>query len=165
MTNVLPNNSFATADLHFGDPVHARKYGFDCTKKWAEMIVTTLNQKLVGDEELFMLGDIICDADYIHYLNQINCRKIHYVLGNRESRCPSIVQGLFEAGYIPVSSLRYKRVLLTHIPPHSSEMHKFDVVFHGHLHTDRITNAKYRNVSHPIQKGRLVSLDVELETL
>lgn len=151
----LSEKTFAIGDLHLGDVIHAKQCASPDVHQHASDVINIINRQLVGDEELILLGDIVCDPEFIHYLDQINSVKTHYILGNRECRDDDIIIGLYKAGFIPKSSMRTRTQLFTHIPPHSNEIPKYDKIYHGHLHKDHIHNSKYVNCAASIRSWKL----------
>ncbi len=145
------------ADLHLGDKRHAYQRLIS-THDHCNNVIDSINSQIDSETILILVGDIICDREFIPHLRRLRCAEIVYIIGNRESNDPRIIKDLMDAGYEIFSSIRVDgSVLVTHIPPHSQEALRYKKVIHGHLHNDVIYNDAYRNVSEPITKGKVLT--------
>lgn len=159
MRTILPPNSLSTSDLHLGDIRHAKSMGFTNLDDHARFTIDSINEQVTIDTTLFLLGDIVCAPKYASTLNEINCKDIHLITGNRECADEDIIKALFDIGIIPMSSMLIDGLLLTHYPVHITSMYKYKRNLHGHEHNNHVCNDKYRNVGFPIRKGILYDLN------
>lgn len=167
MKNLFSKESLAIADLHLGDVLAAKSMGYKDTKTHSKAVIASINEQLSNytNPTLYLLGDIICDETFVSELYYIKCDDIQFITGNRECRDPEIIRSIYNLGYIPYSSLRVGNVILTHIPPHSTDGYRYDAIIHGHLHREHIMRSSYRNVSWPIRKGKLFNIHDFVESL
>lgn len=142
------SNVYVISDLHFGHRKMAKYRGFDSVEEHDQHIINSWNSVVTKNDSVWILGDITMEKK-VHYelLSKLNGIK-RVVLGNHDMPKPSHNQELLKY----VNSLsgavtdRKDRYVLTHIPVHPSELGRFGVNIHGHLHEEVIDDDRYINV-------------------
>lgn len=132
------------SDLHLGHENLAVSRGFKNAQEQDELIINNWN-KVVGKRDIvWILGDITMENNKHYYLlNELYGRK-KVVLGNHD--LPKHVSDLLKYVEHVGAAVKYKGAILTHIPIHTHEIHRFRRNIHGHLHEELIDNDKYINV-------------------
>lgn len=87
------------------------KLSFDSIKKMNELLIKNINDLVMPDDELWILGDFIFCKDketVWYYRNQINCKTVKLIWGNHDDRYllkyahenngPMPFQGYYESG-------------------------------------------------------------------
>lgn len=142
------SNIFITSDTHFGhdrDFIYSTR-GCDSESSASRAIVDNINFDVKENDELYILGDVLLgNDDSFEYLNSINCRNIHIIAGNHDTkrrideyhRCLNVVEAC-ESKRISAEGLNW---FLCHYPVYTnnynSDYHSFDALWSlcGHIHT------------------------------
>lgn len=145
MTNV-----FVTADLHFGherilalEP-HVR--AFPTIEEHDEEIVRRWNELVGPRDVVWVLGDVAHKEADIAKVERLNGYK-KLVLGNHDNWPIDTYMKYFERVY---GSVRLNQYILSHMPVHSSsfrESRSLKGCIHGHMHSSRLVDRRYINVS------------------
>ncbi len=132
---------YFTADLHF---YHANviKYSNRPFKDVTEMnrgIIKGINDTVGIDDTLWILGDFgFCKAgEALSILNQINCKNLHYVMGNHDKimREPKIRSKFKSMDSYAKVDYEKQRFILFHYPILEWESgHHGTIHLHGHTH-------------------------------
>jgi calcineurin-like phosphoesterase family protein len=104
------------------------------------------NEAVHPKDLVLILGDITLETPvFYEMLDHLNGRK-KVVMGNHDS--PKHCRKLLEHVEQVCGSIEYKRgVILTHIPIHESQMGRFWLNIHGHVHSESLDDNRYVNVS------------------
>ncbi|WP_100260004.1 metallophosphoesterase family protein [Qipengyuania seohaensis] len=135
---------FVVADLHLGDDrlcARARTQ-FATLREMEEVIAYRWNAVVQPKDVIYVLGDV-GHLGSLAILRELSGEK-HLVAGNCDRLAGLIASHLFRsvtvAKWLPGA-------LLTHIPVHASQLRGATINVHGHLHSARIDDPRYRCVS------------------
>lgn len=134
---------FLAADLHLGHrgvcnflaPNGVDKLRpWDTTEEMDEALIEKWNKRVKPTDESYILGDVVLNRKNLHTIARLNGRK-HLIKGNHDIfRLEEYQQYFYE-----VSACRcLKDMILTHIPIHPSNIGRFGVNVHGHLHASSV---------------------------
>lgn len=130
---------FVIADLHLGHKKCAALRGFQTTEDHDKAIVNAWNKVVTKRDTVYVLGDIF-KLDCIPLLN--GNKKL--ALGNHDLY-PIIRYTPFFSKIR--SSFEFDNCLLTHIPIHPGQFHRYEMNIHGHTHNHFIDDPRYIPVS------------------
>lgn len=136
---------YAISDLHKGHVNMSKKRGFDSVEAHDEYIVKQWNSAISKKDTVLLLGDITMEKDDYSFLNRLNGYK-KVVLGNHDQ--PQHVKSLLQYVNTVAGMVKYKNgIILTHAPIHRSEIKRFRINVHGHVHENSLQDNRYFNVS------------------
>lgn len=143
-------SQYYIADLHLGhgDGILRFRGGFENWEAHDQFVVDQINETVNPTDSLYIAGDAVITDKGIKYLQKIACRNIYLIPGNH---CGERTQ---------LASMPYKRItgaltvrvgnyncIVTHIPIHPSELDRWDINIHGHLHDQSIIDPRYLCIS------------------
>jgi len=142
-------NTYFISDLHFGHKNMALYRGFNNVEEHDNYIIENWNKKVNKKDCVWILGDISMEKKSEYYkLQKLNGFK-KVVLGNHDLSKKSHNEELLK--YVnsisEVAILKKQRIIMTHVPVHVSELEKFEINIHGHLHGKILDDKRYINVS------------------
>ena len=127
---------FVIADLHLGHFNMAKKRGFSSIEEHDEFIISKWNSKVSKKDTVYILGDLTMEkSTFYPILDRLNGTK-KVILGNHDK--PQHIPELLKYVSSVCSSIQEKGTILTHIPIHESELHRFRKNIHGHIHENLI---------------------------
>lgn len=136
---------FIISDLHFGHRNMAIKRGFSDEKEHDEHIIDCWNKVVLKKDTVWILGDITMEkSSPYHLLARLNGYK-KVVLGNHDQ--PQHIPELLKYVNSVCGMIKYKGFVLTHCPIHESELGRFWLNIHGHVHENSLDDKRYLNVS------------------
>jgi calcineurin-like phosphoesterase family protein len=136
---------YVISDPHFSHKNMAIRRGFLDETEHDEHIISMWNSVVTKHDIVWILGDITMEkSSNYHLLNRLNGIK-KVVLGNHDK--PQHVPELLKYVNHVCSSFKYSGCLLTHIPIHESELNRFKLNIHGHVHSNSLDDDRYVNVS------------------
>lgn len=143
------NKKFVISDTHFGHKNMATMRGFKSVEEHDEHIVKMWNSVVQKKDTVYLLGDVTMEKKSPYkILSRLN-GIINVVLGNHDRR--QDVPELLKYVNSVCSFAMVNGKVLTHIPIHESQLGRFKVNVHGHLHDDFIW--KIPKISPFIGKG------------
>lgn len=134
--------AFFAADTHFGhrgvckflkdDGSKLRPW--DTIEEMDEALVENWNKVVKPDDKVYVAGDVVINRRALPILARLNGKK-HLCKGNHDVfRIGEYLEYFYE-----VSACRvFDDFILTHIPVHPSQLGRFKVNVHGHLHAHKI---------------------------
>jgi calcineurin-like phosphoesterase family protein len=142
---------FVISDLHLGhlnivkfcDKDGNRIRPFESIEKHDETILTNWNNVVTPEDTVYVLGDVVINKNSLGKMNAFHGRKI-LVKGNHD---------IFDLRhYMPYfddirACIVRNNMIFSHIPVHDSQLERWAVNVHGHLHQNLVTK---------IVKGRAV---------
>lgn len=141
------NNVYIIANTHFG---HKKIIEFEKEKRPFATIeahdyelVQRWNSVVRPKDTVWHLGDVFFGKDGHLVLGSLNGIK-KLVLGNHDHYPLEIYQRYFSKIF---GAAQYGHCILTHVPVHESQFHRYRVNIHGHLHHKTIPDKRYRCVS------------------
>jgi len=137
-------------DTHFGHQniLEFGRPGYKDIKHHNETLVSNWNSVVTNkNDRVYLMGDVAFSSQY-QYLARLN-GKLTIVLGNHDYHSKiKIIQDIRPDVRLCGAMAYNKEFILTHIPVHSSQLeHRFKYNIHGHLHSFKIDDPRYINVS------------------
>jgi calcineurin-like phosphoesterase family protein len=142
---------FFIGDTHFGHQnilkFEPELRPFNTVEDMNEALVENWNRVVGDDDVVFHLGDVAFASQY-QYLSRLKGRKIVIVLGNHDY-CTKVPEILAQSPKIRVcGAMEFRGCLLTHIPVHPAQLtHRYKCNIHGHMHSKKLEDPRYINVS------------------
>ena len=135
---------YVISDLHFSHHNMAIKRGFKDAVSHDNHIIDTWNSIVTKRDVVWILGDITMEKSQgYELLDKLNGVK-KVVLGNHDK--PQHSPKLLEYVNHICGCVKLKGCILTHIPIHESEVDRFLLNIHGHIHDEVIPDLRYVNV-------------------
>jgi len=141
------NRIFIISDTHFGHKkiidFEKANRPFNSIEQHDAELVKRWNETVSKKDTVWHLGDVLFGRDAFNTISKLNGVK-KLVLGNHD-RYPSALY--LEYFNQVVGSAELRGCILTHIPVHPLQFHRFRANIHGHLHSNTIDDKRYINVS------------------
>lgn len=147
---------FFCADHHFGHKniikftdSHGNRYRpFESIEEMHEVIIARHNSVVGKNDVVYFLGDITFNPKYLCFLNEMNGEK-YLVKGNHDSFSAYTYLKYFKDIQGVVKKYDF---VMSHVPVHPSQMDRWKMNVHGHLHAETIMlgdepDLRYYNVS------------------
>lgn len=140
-------NLFFISDLHMGhEKLIKNLRGFSSVEEHDNLIIENWNRRVNKRDVVWVLGDLTMENNNYDFLDKLNGIKF-VVLGNHDK--PNHVNDLLKkvnkvGGMVKLG--KYS-VVLTHCPIHESEIDRFKLNIHGHVHEHTLPDNRYFNVS------------------
>ncbi len=153
---------YIISDLHIGHANMASKRGFALVKDHDEHLIKGISEVMTKRDKIYLLGDLSMEKNNYQWLSDIP-GVIHVVLGNHDRA--QHVQSLIDLGVKASSYVvdKKRRIILSHIPIHPSQLDRFNLNIHGHIHEEKLDELKYAhkyiNVSAEVLDYKPVLLD------
>lgn len=136
------NNTFVISDTHFSHknivkfntPEGVKVRPWDNTEEMDEELVRRWNSVVRPNDKVYHLGDVVINRSALTIMNRLNGDKV-LIKGNHD---------IFKLkDYTPYfrdirASHVFDKFVMTHIPIHESQLERFKMNIHGHLHTNNI---------------------------
>lgn len=143
--------SWLTADLHLGHKniVNFSRDDGDKLRPWDtveehdEAIIENWNKIVRPDDKVYVLGDVVLNSKHLHKVGRLNGKK-KLIPGNHDIYDTSEYLKYF---YDIKAYKVMKDIIMSHIPLHESQMERFKVNVHGHMHSHFIDDPRYLCVS------------------
>ena len=159
------NRVFVIADTHFGHKkiieFEAANRPFATVEEHDAELVRRWNAAVRPKDTVWHLGDVLFGRDTFAVLGRLNGVK-KLVMGNHD-RYPSRLY--LEHFSQVVGAAEMRDCILTHVPVHPSQFGRYKANIHGHLHSTKIDDARYINVSAECIGLAPVPLDALLHNL
>jgi calcineurin-like phosphoesterase family protein len=142
------NKIFVTADTHFG---HANIILFENpSRPYANIyehdldLVARWNATVQSGDTVWHLGDVFFGGrDNHQVLGHLQGTK-KLVLGNHDHYPLDVYQQYFSKIY---GVAEFRHSILTHIPVHENQLHRYKKNIHGHMHSKKLDDPRYVCVS------------------
>lgn len=148
--------TFVCSDHHFGHNNILRFLKDDGSplrpfKDYEEMEHTMIknhNTVVSPEDKVYLLGDFAMKDKFIKVAEQLNGRKT-LIMGNHDIFNTDKYTPYFDnvRAYRVLNKKDGGRIILSHIPIHSSCLGRFSLNIHGHLHANLLEDPRYVNVS------------------
>ena len=136
---------FVISDLHLSHKNMAIKRGFKDEIEHDKFIIEQWNKVVSKKDTVWILGDITMEKSSPYtLLDKLNGYK-KVVLGNHDQ--PQHVPELLKYVNSVCGVIKFKGFILTHCPIHQSEIDRYYINIHGHVHENSLTDNRYINVS------------------
>ena len=141
----MSNRVYAIADTHFGHAKIATLRGYQSIEDHDRDLVARWNSVVRKNDTVWHLGDVYFGGKDAHQvLAQLNGVK-RLVLGNHDVYGIDIYQLYFSKIF---GAAQMHGCILTHIPVADQQLQaRYRLNVHGHLHTWRLNDPRYRCVS------------------
>jgi len=141
------NRTFVISDTHFG---HKKILEFESDNRPFSTIeyhdselIKRWNDVVGKKDTVWHLGDVLFGRDSFSILPKLNGIK-KLVMGNHD-RYPC---ALYLEHFSQIcGSAELRNCILTHIPIHPEQFRRYKLNIHGHLHSRKMEDARYVNVS------------------
>ena len=154
---------YLISDTHFG---HERLYGFtgldgqpvrpmSGAAEGDAVMIDNWTDAVTGNDEIWHLGDVAWNRRSLALLDQLPGTK-HLILGNHDTLPIDAYQEYFDS--VQASAV-IDDMLLTHYPVHESQLERYRLNIHGHIHERVIDDPRYVNVSVEQIKYRPIALN------
>lgn len=141
------NRIFIISDTHFG---HKKVIDFETgTRPFANIqehddeLVRRWNDTVGRKDTVWHLGDVLFGTDSFKTLGRLNGVK-KLVMGNHDSYPIHKYTEHFSQVF---GVARLQGCILSHVPVHPNQFHRFKLNIHGHLHSKTLDDRRYINVS------------------
>jgi len=130
---------FVIADLHLGHAKVAGVRGFKDVAQHDYHLVEQWNKVVTKRDVVYVLGDVF----RLDLVDQLKGTK-KLALGNHDRRPVEVYSRLFSQVR---ACFEFDGCLLTHIPVHPGQFHRYELNVHGHTHARVIEDVRYVPVS------------------
>jgi calcineurin-like phosphoesterase family protein len=138
------SKAYVYGDLHFGHENMAKKRGFETIEDHDNHIIKKWNSVVTKRDKVYLLGDITMEKANYTILKKLNGNKV--VIGGNHDK-PGHVKELLKYVSGVAGAIKYKGFIMTHIPIHKSELHRFRGNIHAHVHEKILKHKRYICVS------------------
>jgi calcineurin-like phosphoesterase family protein len=143
--------TFIIADTHFGHqgvcsflaPNGEKLRPWDSAEEMDEALVTLWNETVRPMDNVIHLGDVAMSKRHVATIGRCHGRKV-LVKGNHDKFSLDTFVPLFDNIH---GALERGDFILTHVPVHESEKHRFKGNIHGHLHAVTLDDPWFQCVS------------------
>lgn len=134
------------SDTHIGHENMSLKRGFKTVEEHDQFIFDCWNKTIAKRDKVFILGDLTMEKNNYSWLDDLNGTK-EIILGNHD--LTKHTKNILECETVTKvgACVKYKGMMLTHIPIHTCEIDRFTVNIHGHVHENTLDDKRYINVS------------------
>lgn len=153
---------FIISDLHYSHRNMAIKRGFKSLEQHDQCIIDSWNNVVSKKDVVWLLGDITMEKSNYEFLNQLKGFK-KVVLGNHDK--PQHVPKLLKYVNNVSGMVQLKSCILTHCPIHESELDRFKLNIHGHVHENSLEDKRYFNVSAEVLNYKPIELNEILKNV
>lgn len=134
---------FVTSDLHFGHRKAAQFRGFASVDEHDRHLIDRWSSVVTKRDTVWVLGDAAFGRAYLPIFGQLpGIKKL--VMGNHDRFPTHYYLDYFN---VAVGAVRLHECILTHIPVHPDQFHRYRANIHGHTHAHCLDDPRYMNVS------------------
>lgn len=141
------NRIFVISDTHFGHKkiidFEAVARPFTSVEEHDAELVRRWNAAVNKNDTVWHLGDVLFGREAFATLGLLNGVK-KLVMGNHDRYPASTYLEHFNQ---IVGAAELRGCILTHIPIHPAQFRRFKANIHGHLHSNKLDDPRYINVS------------------
>jgi calcineurin-like phosphoesterase family protein len=155
------SEKFFVSDTHFGHrgiiTYEANFRPFENMEEHDEELIKRWNETVRDDDKVYHLGDFCLNRRSLETAKRLKGRKI-LIMGNHDV---FKTQEYLDVGFERLHGvLQFENLILSHIPVHVGQVeHRFFANVHGHLHSRKINDWRYLNVSVENTDLRPISLE------
>lgn len=139
--------TFLIGDTHFGHSkilrFEAAHRPFATIEEHDEALIDRWNSVVRKRDTVWHLGDVLFGRHSFACLSRLNGTK-KLVAGNHDQYPTALYLEHFNR---VVGAAEVAGCILTHIPVHDSQFHRYKLNIHGHLHSKRLDDPRYVCVS------------------
>lgn len=122
---------------------------FETIEEHDQELIKRWNSVVTNKDTVYHLGDFCFGSRNIYLAGYLNGNK-KLILGNHDMYDIDEYKKYFTKIY---GACQYQNIILTHIPVHTCQFHRFIMNIHGHLHTDNVKLPKKLNIDGTIVEG------------
>jgi calcineurin-like phosphoesterase family protein len=141
------NRVFVIADTHFGHKkiieFEAAHRPFATVEEHDDELVLRWNAAVKKNDTVWHLGDVLFGRESFSVLGRLNGIK-RLVMGNHDRYPAHLYLEHFNS---VAGAAKVEDCILTHIPVHPLQFMRYKANIHGHLHSNRLYDSRYINVS------------------
>lgn len=141
------NRIFVISDTHFGHKKvieFERKHRpFETIEEHDNELIKRWNSVVHKNDTVWHLGDVLFGRESFTVLGKLNGIK-KLVMGNHDRYPTRMYLDHFN---VVAGASEVKGCLLTHIPVHPDQFDRYEINVHGHLHSKKMNDDRYINVS------------------
>ena len=131
---------YVISDLHLGHKAILQyRTQFTSLDDMHDTIINNWNSVVTPQDKVYILGDVAWNKQALALLNIMNGKKI-LIKGNHDILPLKEYLKYFEDIR---GAMEYKSCILTHIPVHESQLERFKLNIHGHLHNEKVIDTAY----------------------
>lgn len=138
---------FVIGDTHFGHrniiKFEKAHRNFETIEEHDEALVERWNAVVRKRDTVYHLGDVLFGIQSFRHLGRLNGIK-KLVAGNHDVYPTARYLEYFAC---VLGSVSLRKCILTHIPVHDGQFHRFELNIHGHLHSRQLEDRRYVCVS------------------
>jgi calcineurin-like phosphoesterase family protein len=141
------NRIFVISDTHFGHAkildLQANGRPFETIEEHDAELVRRWNATVRSSDTVWHLGDVLFGRPAFATLGLLKGVK-KLVMGNHDRYpCASYLEHFSQV----VGAAELRGCILTHIPVHPNQLTRYKANIHGHMHSAKMDDARYINVS------------------
>ena len=126
---------YVISDLHLGHQAILKyRTQFATLDEMHDTIINNWNSVVTPQDKVYILGDVAWDKQALVLLNSMNGKKV-LIMGNHDILPLKEYVKYFKK---IEGAKEYKGCILTHIPVHESQLERFTLNIHGHMHDKSI---------------------------
>lgn len=126
---------YVISDLHLGHQAILKyRTKFATLDEMHDTIINNWNSAVTPQDKVYILGDVAWNKQSLTLLNSMNGKKV-LIKGNHDILPLKEYVKYFEDIR---GAMEYKECILTHIPVHETQLKRFKINIHGHLHDKTI---------------------------
>lgn len=141
------NRVFIIADTHFGHKriieFEAKTRPFETVEEHDAELVRRWNATVKPKDTVWHLGDVLFGREAFATIALLNGVK-KLVMGNHDRYPTALYLDHFNQ---VVGAAELRGCILTHIPVHPAQFGRYKANIHGHLHSNKMDDPRYINVS------------------
>jgi calcineurin-like phosphoesterase family protein len=127
---------YIISDLHLGHQAILKyRTQFATLDDMHDTIINNWNSVVTPQDKVYILGDVAWNKQALALLNSMNGKKV-LIKGNHDILPLKEYVKYFEDIR---GAMEYKGCILTHVPVHESQLERFKINIHGHMHDRNIT--------------------------
>lgn len=127
---------YVISDLHLGHKdILKYRTQFATLDEMHDTIINNWNSVVNPQDKVYILGDVAWNKQSLTLLNSMNGKKV-LIKGNHDILPLKEYVKYFKK---IEGAKEYKGCILTHVPVHESQLERFTLNIHGHMHDRKIT--------------------------
>lgn len=143
----MTNRIFIISDTHFGHTnicnFESEKRPFNSVEEHDAELVYRWNSTVKRNDTVWHLGDVLFGENSFETLKQLNGVK-KLVMGNHDHYPITRYMEHFSQIF---GTVKLRDCILSHIPVHPGQFGRFKANIHGHMHSKKLDDLRYINVS------------------
>jgi calcineurin-like phosphoesterase family protein len=143
----MNNRVFVIGDTHFGHKkileLEKESRPFKTIEEHDNELVYRWNSVVNKNDTVWHLGDVLFGKESFQTLYKLNGFK-HLVMGNHDCYPMEDYKKHFNK---IVGCIKLRECIFSHIPISDSQFYRFKANIHGHMHSNKLDDSRYINVS------------------